>query len=571
MQRKKIGSGLLAVIFFCGCLLSGALVSASELNTVWRYREGDSPMDSQGHYLWLQSVQSSDSGWKIYDYPHQPPLTSAANGFVWLTTVLPAEAYGTPMLFFTTTEESFRVFLNDRLIYQYGDLAYRRFSYGMKWHMVSLPSHYAGKRLTFQIYSPHPHRLGAFERMSIDDSVSQMKRLFQYDAMYVVAFPAAVLMFLLIGACYIGQPSRRRLYLSLMAFFALFILWLLSACNTKLLFLDYPVFWWYSLMAAVYMMPIFANLVVYYVVEPELRPYMRFVIYLYGILGGTALGGEIAGLNSMDYCLSIFYVLLGTLQLFVAGLVIRSASHGNRYSQALLLPLLGIPLLALYDGIGAHFRFFSWVTHVTPLGIFTFIFLIMRILMDSMRKEEQLSELANTLEHKIVDVTQKSEIDPLTKCFNRSKYDLAIQREIKIVERQQGRCAMLMLDIDLFKRVNDTYGHDAGDKVLVRFASIVRSRLDARHTFIRYGGEEFVVFCRGYDAVEAFHLAERIRQSVELSAIQPREVITCSIGISQWHNGEDTPEDFYRRADKAMYKAKQNGRNRVMTEVDIQE
>ena len=571
MHRNKIVSWLLAVIVFCGCLLSGALASAGELNTVWRYREGDSPRDAQGNYVWLQSLQSSDEGWSIYNYPHQPPLTADAHGFVWLTTVLPAEAYGSPMLFFTTTEESFRVFLNDRLIYQYGDLSYQRFSYGMKWHMVGLPAHYAGKRLTFQIYSSHAHRLGAFDRMSIDDSVSQMKRLFQYDAMYVVAFPAALIMFLIVGACYFGQSARRRLYVSLMLFFASFIVWLASACNTKLLFLDYPVFWWYLLMLSVYTMPIFANIIVYNVLEKEGRRYLRFVICIYGILWGVAVGGELVGFNSMDYCLSIFYTILALLQLFVGGLVIRSAVHGNRYSQALLLPLLGIPLLAIYDGIGAHFRFFSWVTHVTPLGIFTFIFFILRVFMDTMRKEEQLSELTNDLENKIMDVTQRSEIDPLTKCFNRSKFDAAIQQEVRIAEGHNARFALLMLDIDLFKRVNDTYGHAAGDNVLVHFADVVRARLDARHTFIRYGGEEFVVLCRSYDAVEAFHLAERIRQSVELSALLPGQRVTCSIGVSQWHNGEDDLESFYQRADQAMYVAKQNGRNRVMTEADIRD
>ena len=79
MHRNKIVSWLLAVIVFCGCLLSGALASAGELNTVWRYREGDSPRDAQGNYVWLQSLQSSDEGWSIYNYPHQPPLTADAH------------------------------------------------------------------------------------------------------------------------------------------------------------------------------------------------------------------------------------------------------------------------------------------------------------------------------------------------------------------------------------------------------------------------------------------------------------------------------------------------------------
>ncbi len=560
----------LAALFLLGGLLQGSLAAAGELNTVWRYREGDSPQDAQGYYVWLQALQASDAGWSVYNYPHQPPLAGDNGGVVWLTTVLPAEAYSTPTLFFTTTEESFRVFLNDRLIYQYGDLSYRS-SYGMKWHMVSLPAHYAGKHLTFQIYSRHPHRLGVFDRMSIDDSVSQMKRLFQYDAMYVVALPAAVIMFLIIGACYIAQPARRRLYVYIMMFFASFILWLAGACNTKLLFADYPAAWWYLLLLSVYTMPIFGNLIVYSVLEAGAKKYLRFVVGIYIILWCTAVGGELLGLGSMDYCLSVFYVVLTLLQLMVGVLVVRSAGQGNRYSQVLLFPLLGIPLLAVYDGVCAHFRLFSWVTHVTPLGIFTFIFFILRILMDTMRKEEQLSELTSDLETKIVNVTQQSEIDPLTKCFNRRRFESAMKQETQIAEVQKSRLTMLMLDIDFFKRINDTYGHATGDCVLLHFADIVRSHLDARHTFIRYGGEEFVVLCRGYDAVEGFHLAERIRQSVQFSAMLPGEIITCSIGVSQWHNGEDDQAHFYQRADQAMYAAKQHGRNRVMTEADSRE
>ena len=125
----------------------------------------------------------------------------------------------------------------------------------------------------------------------------------------------------------------------------------------------------------------------------------------------------------------------------------------------------------------------------------------------------------------------------------------------------------MMFDIDFFKSVNDTYGHDAGDRVLIDFTRIIRRQLDARHTFIRYGGEEFVVLCRGFSLEEAKKLALEIGASVQDAAILEKRKITCSIGISQWHAGSsDSARQLLKRSDLALYAAKQNGRNQVAAE-----
>ena len=125
----------------------------------------------------------------------------------------------------------------------------------------------------------------------------------------------------------------------------------------------------------------------------------------------------------------------------------------------------------------------------------------------------------------------------------------------------------MMFDIDFFKSVNDTYGHDAGDRVLIDFTRIIRRQLDARHTFIRYGGEEFVVLCRGFSREEAKKLALEIGASVQDAAILAKRRITCSIGISQWHAGSsDSARQLLKRSDLALYAAKQNGRNQVAAE-----
>ena len=122
-----------------------------------------------------------------------------------------------------------------------------------------------------------------------------------------------------------------------------------------------------------------------------------------------------------------------------------------------------------------------------------------------------------------------------------------------------------MLDIDFFKKVNDNYGHDMGDRVLINFANLIRQELSSRETLFRWGGEEFTVLCRNTDLEQARHLGEKLRKAVEASSICPLQRVTCSVGVATWHWGEPD-EVVFKRMDDALYAAKQNGRNRVMVE-----
>ena len=545
-----------------------SIASCSELNGAWKYREGDSPVDLQGRLEWIQSAIDEDPEWQFYDYPHQPPIADDAH-FVWLSTVLPAEHHTSPLLFLTTTEQSFRVFLDNELIYQYGNLKYQQFSYGYNWHLIPLPENYAGKHLTFQIYSNYPTRLGIFDRMTLDNSVRQTIRLFQYDAMYVVAFPVTIFMILIMICYYLSMHKHTRLHVYAMIFFSVFAVWLVAASNTKLLFLNYPVFWWYLLLLSVYCMPIFLNLTAYEVIDDEFKKSIKYVAWYYTGLCVTAVFGELLGFNSMNYFLSIFYLTGTVMQGLVVYQLSISAYRGNEDAKAILIGMLGLPLAALYDALGAHFRVIPWVTHVTPLGIFAFAFFILRILSYNVRKEQQLADLASNLQDEIQVVTQKSQIDPLTKCFNRSKFDEALDKEITMMGQDAVPLSMLMIDIDFFKRINDTYGHDVGDDVLVKFTEVVRAQLDKRHIFIRYGGEEFVILCRDSELKDAYELAEKIRSVVADTIFIEKEKITCSIGVSLWRNTGVNRGKFLKRADLALYAAKNRGRNKVILEDEI--
>jgi diguanylate cyclase (GGDEF)-like protein len=163
------------------------------------------------------------------------------------------------------------------------------------------------------------------------------------------------------------------------------------------------------------------------------------------------------------------------------------------------------------------------------------------------------------------DALQLAQRDPLTGISNRAALDEFLQREFSHAQRHDCNCALLILDIDHFKSVNDKYGHIIGDCALKAVANMMATcKRDSDHLF-RYGGEEFVILMRDTDLDGAQLLAERIRSHIENhpSTCSGAELgLTVSIGVSALRE-HDSPVSLFARADQAMYNAKKNGRNQV--------
>ena len=159
--------------------------------------------------------------------------------------------------------------------------------------------------------------------------------------------------------------------------------------------------------------------------------------------------------------------------------------------------------------------------------------------------------------------------DGLTKTFNKKYFQDRIQTEFAFTSRHGSALSLILFDIDHFKKVNDTRGHLAGDKVLATLAHHVMNLVRAEDVLARYGGEEFAVICRGTDARNATVLAERIRASTEQLQIMfngERVPITISVGVAMIPDTGITDVDgFIAATDEALYAAKRGGRNRVIT------
>ena len=157
--------------------------------------------------------------------------------------------------------------------------------------------------------------------------------------------------------------------------------------------------------------------------------------------------------------------------------------------------------------------------------------------------------------------------DGLTNLYNSRHFYSSLQLEIERAHRYQRALALLMVDIDDFKRFNDTYGHQAGDRVLAKTGAVIRSALREADTGYRYGGEEFAVILPETDGPGAVQLAERIRKELSAMPISLKATtndhITASMGISELQE-KDKLSQFVKRADENLYAAKKEGKNRVI-------
>ncbi|HYF75079.1 MAG TPA: diguanylate cyclase [Candidatus Nitrosocosmicus sp.] len=159
-------------------------------------------------------------------------------------------------------------------------------------------------------------------------------------------------------------------------------------------------------------------------------------------------------------------------------------------------------------------------------------------------------------------------VDTLTKVYNRRYLEKYMEEQIRLSSANNLHMSVLMLDIDFFKRFNDTYGHDAGDYVLMHFADTLKYNVREGDVVARYGGEEFVIVLPQTDLRGAYRVAEKVRKKVEemslvaISSEDPPQ-ITCSLGISCYPLHGNNIDKLIQSADKALYEAKNSGRNRT--------
>lgn len=179
---------------------------------------------------------------------------------------------------------------------------------------------------------------------------------------------------------------------------------------------------------------------------------------------------------------------------------------------------------------------------------------------------DEVAQLLKAVDRMRISLIELAQQDPLTQLLNRRSFERLAQQEAQRAQRNAGRWALLMIDIDHFKQLNDSLGHAAGDHALVAVAECLRAALRTEDLAARWGGEEFVLLLVGTVENVAAQVAERIRQSLQELPLQfqgQKFRITASIGLAATQGAEQSLASLLQRADVALYAAKAEGRNRV--------
>jgi len=242
-----------------------------------------------------------------------------------------------------------------------------------------------------------------------------------------------------------------------------------------------------------------------------------------------------------------------------AWLIFRQGSitFARGLAVGVLLFLFGAQVMRLVTSFSAPFplnaEFFDTsalqLTYITSFAFSVLLFSISAVLMATDRLRIELEHLANH--------------DSLTNALTRRHMDDACRSELERCRRHGRSMALLIMDLDHFKEVNDTYGHQAGDQALINFVAGVNALLRGPDQLGRFGGEEFVALLPDTSLDEAISVAERIRDACTLAGQAP--ACTVSIGVTTNRKDNDSVDTLLARADAALYRAKAAGRNRVET------
>ncbi|MGJ7461685.1 sensor domain-containing diguanylate cyclase [Halomonas sp. MA07-2] len=189
--------------------------------------------------------------------------------------------------------------------------------------------------------------------------------------------------------------------------------------------------------------------------------------------------------------------------------------------------------------------------------------------MELMRAHREQAELICELEATRHELAKRAATDPLTGLLNRRAFEQRLDQEVALIQRGAPPAALMLIDLDHFKRVNDTLGHQAGDEVIVRFAELCREVFRQADVIGRWGGEEFVVMLPRASVAEARHAAERLHQRLAITSMRADSAtplyISASIGICSL-SGVSNMDECLHRTDELLYQAKEQGRNRSICE-----
>ncbi len=575
--KKAMGKVFFALLAaFSLCLVWGAggsSVHAMSLDGQWKYYD-------RGEIDPLLTTMTSGNANLMYDdnrwiecsLEDDFEFSPQSNGVILSTRLPKILRLNSPALFFVTRNEAVRVYLDSELLYDGQDFWRNRHVYGNRWHLVDLPDNYMGRQLTFQLYAENQKDLGRLMHVSVDEGMVQMQQIFKHDGFVYVLLPLSLIVIVILMQHYWVNDSHSCVgHPFIIAFILLCMVQAVAGMWSVLLVFDSMFFWYNAFMLSTLLLTVPLQLLACNLLEGRACSFVRGILVVSLLFFVLACADEAAEIGLAE-AVRVGSYWWSNLGLVVISIFLYWQGRQEAYCRSLSWPIMATALAGIAIGVAWQYGMVDYQNGFSNLLVLPMLVYVIWLMRHMMVEEKRLSVENQLLEQEVRVEKHKAQVDPLTKSFTRAKLDETMENSVEAAEAGGVPFSLLMFDLDKFKSINDTYGHAMGDMVLVSFANIIRHNLDARHTFIRYGGEEFMVLCSQYGLEEAWQLAEQIRMDLEEAVILKDRQVTCSAGISCWHTGAgDSVQELQKRADDALYYAKNNGRNRCVLETKLLE
>jgi len=548
----------LLLVFFL-ILFSTFYSHADELKVIdlsklkWEYRWGDSPFEN-AIPLWTKNGEKS-LRWKTIAYPSNPPNRNGQTN-VWYRVKLPKVLPSNPNVYIFSMDIIPEVYYKNEIIYSFGKLNKQgegKFA-GWPWHMFSIPSNSAGEYLYFRIFSNYLD-IGLFGEISIASEGQLIKEFLNNDISKIMIGSISIFVAVIFLLSFLSRFIRVELFIlgSLFLTQGLNVL-----CSVKVLqmYFFYPLLNQYILAASFFYFPVGMALFMDKTIDIKVpfnlikRIWQIHIIYILCAFSGSLLGFyEIP--STYEYFDKLYYFgTLPILTLFMIYFFIK----GNNQVKLITSSFLIISIYWIYSFLVAY-HIVPWTEYPSDLAIFLCLILLSYSIVKKLN-------YTNELEDEKKELTILSRTDYLTKLHNRKEIDEFLKTNENLFKRYNDSFSIILLDIDDFKKINDSKGHLVGDIFLIELAKILTKFTRETDHVGRWGGEEFIIICPKTNNDEAVKVAENLRLKIEKYNFDKVGYNTASFGVTSYIK-EDSINKLLSRADDAMYQSKNNGKNKV--------
>lgn len=543
------------LLFFIISLLANESKEIDLSKANWEYRYGDSPFENSIP-LWTIEKENQNL-WEKIEFPRNPPNRNNQTN-VWFRVKLPDVLPNDSYLYIVSTDLINQVYYEGKEIYHFGEFdkdGKGEFK-GWPFHLISLANDSAGKYLYFRIYSNYTD-IGFWGEILISSKIDIFEKLLKNDLPNIIVGSISIFVSILFLLTFLSKIKRLELLILGLLFLTQGLNVFFSSKIIEIYFY-FPLFKQYILAIAYFFFPLgmafFMDKSINYEVPFNLikRVWQVHFIYLFCAILGTILG--LFNLPSTYEYFDIFYnfITLPILTIFMIYFFII----GDKETKIITFSFFIISIYWLYSTLIAA-GLVPWEEYPSDVAVFICLLLLSHSMVLKLTYTKELEEAKEEL-------TILSSTDYLTKLNNRKEIDSLLKLNEEIYINCKDDFSVILLDVDDFKMVNDTFGHLVGDDVLINISNILSKFTRKTDSVGRWGGEEFIIICPKTNLEEASKLAENLRDKISKYIFDKVGNKTASFGVVSYKE-DDTLTELLSRVDDAMYLAKSKGKNRVET------